>query len=54
MDAKTVAWVQVVGAVVAGWLVWNGVSDGFWSPSGVLAIVIVVMGLNGLSGKKKR
>ncbi len=53
MDAKTIAWVQVVGAVVAGWLVWSGTSDGLWSPAGVLAVVLLVMGFNSLSGKKR-
>ena len=49
MDAKTVAWIQLIGAVVAGWMSWQAQD---W-PVLILAVVFLAMSINGLSGKKR-
>ena len=46
IDDKTLGWVKIIGAIVAGWLGW-----GNWAVV-VLALVILIAGLELAFGKK--
>ena len=50
IDAKTLGWIKIVGAVVAGWLGWRAVPSD-WGVV-VLALVILIAGLSHAFGKK--
>ncbi len=47
MDAKTLGWIQLIGALVAGWFGWQA---GRWD-SLVLALVFLIMAYHHLTEK---
>lgn len=51
MDPKTLGWIQLIGAIVAGWFGWQAQDWGVV----ILALVFLLMSFHHLgAGKKKR